>query len=423
MSETLRMPVHGGDGNSIYALLQTELNSNSLRRNFATFCQTETDPNVSKLMSEYMDKNVVDGSHNPDVTDIEKRCVNMLADLWNSPNPACSPGLSTAGSSEAAMLAGLAMKSRWVQRGRRDRRLEEKPNLVCGGVHACWEKFARYFDVQIRRVPLERNRLVVEASQIVERVDANTIGVVLTLGVATTLAYEPVAAICGALDDYERKYGINIPVHVDAASGGFVAPFIHQKVVWDFRLRRVRSINASGHKFGLSPLGVAWVIWQNEEDLPNDLIFTVDYLGGKVQRFSLNFSRPSGPIVVQYYNLLRLGRDGYRKVVQGCSDRAAFFAKELQAMGDFDVLNSYCDGVPGVCWKLHRDAGNFSLEELSAVLSNKGWRVPAYRLPANLSKITVMRVVIRSSVSWDLVSSSLNEIRNALVILRNRSCR
>ena len=256
--------------------------------------------------------------------------------------------------------------------------------------------------------------------EVLKRVDENTIAVVPTLGLTMTLQYEPVAAICQALDDLQQRTGIDVPVHVDAASGGFIAPFIHQDVVWDFRLSRVKSINASGHKFGLAPLGVGWIVWREATDLPDDLVFRVNYLGGQMPTFAINFSRPGGQVIAQYYNFLRLGREGYRKIQQACSDTAHEFAQAIARLGPFEVLYDGRGGIPGVCWKLKEDGQPkpFTLFDLSDRLRYRGWQVPAYTLPANCQQTVVQRILVRHGVSRDLVASLVEDIRAAHRLFR-----
>jgi glutamate decarboxylase len=262
-----------------YQLVHDELllDGNS-RQNLATFCQTWVEPQIRQLMNECLDKNLIDKDEYPQTGELESRCVHMLADLWNSPDAANTVGCSTTGSSEAAMLGGLALKWRWRKRRQAIGKSIARPNFICGPAQICWHKFARYFDVELRQIPCEGSRLMMSPAEVLKRCDENTIGVVPTLGVTFTLQYEPVQAVAVALDDLEEESGLDIPIHVDAASGGFVAPFIHPDLVWDFRIPRVKSINASGHKFGLAPLGCGWAIWREAKDLPEDLIFRVKYL-------------------------------------------------------------------------------------------------------------------------------------------------
>lgn len=314
------------------------------------------------------------------------------------------------------MLGGLAAKWRWRERLRRAGKTPGNPNIIWGAVQVCWHKFARYFEVEERAVPLERDRWVMTPEEVLKRVDENTIAVVPTLGLTMTLQYEPVAAICQALDEYQKRTGIDVPVHVDAASGGFIAPFIHQDIVWDFRLPRVRSISASGHKFGLSPLGVGWAIWREAADLPDDLVFRVNYLGGEMPTFALNFSRPGGQVIAQYYNFLRLGREGYATIQRACSDTAFEFAQAIEKLGPFEVIYNGRGGIPGVCWKLREDGRSwpFTLYDLSDRLRYRGWQVPAYTLPPNCQDTVVQRILVRHGISRDLTMSLVEDIRSAL---------
>ena len=316
-----KMPELEHDPRHAYQVVHDELmmDGNS-RQNLATFCQTWVEEQVHQLMDECIDKNMIDKDEYPQTAEIEARCVHMLADLWNSPDAENTLGCSTTGSSEAAMLGGMALKWAWRKKMKALGKPTDKPNMICGPVQVCWHKFARYWDIELREIPMEGDRLIMTAEEVIKRCDENTIGVVPTLGVTFTCQYEPVQAVHDALDQLQKDTGLDIPMHVDAASGGFLAPFCDPDLIWDFRLPRVKSINASGHKFGLSPLGVGWVVWRDASALDEDLIFNVNYLGGNMPTFALNFSRPGGQIVAQYYNFLRLGKEGYRKIHQACYD-------------------------------------------------------------------------------------------------------
>ena len=400
----------------IYQIVHDELmlDGNS-RQNLATFCQTWLEPEIAKLMDECLDKNMIDKDEYPQTAEIEARCVHMLADLWNSPEAANTLGCSTTGSSEAAMLGRLAMKWRWRERRKAAGKPVDKPNLVCGPVQVCWHKFARYWDVELREIPMERDRLILSAEEAVARCDENTIGVVPTLGVTFTCQYEPVAAVCAALDTLQAQTGLDIPVHVDGASGGFLAPFVEPDLAWDFRIKRVKSINASGHKFGLAPLGVGWVVWREAAELPEDLIFRVNYLGGDMPTFALNFSRPGGQIIAQYYNFLRLGREGYRKVHQACYDTAAYLGQALGKMGPFTVIYDGRGGIPAVTWTLAEGGRhNFTLYDLSDRLRSRGWQVPAYSMPANRQDLVVMRALVRHGFSRDLADLLVTDLGRCL---------
>ena len=411
-----RIPEREHDPRHAHAVVSDELmlDGNS-RQNLATFCQTWLEPEVHRLMDQCLDKNMIDKDEYPQTAEIEARCVHMLADLWNAPQAVNTLGCSTTGSSEAAMLGGMAMKWRWRDRRRAAGRSADRPNLVTGPVQVCWHKFTRYWDVEHREIPMEGDRLIMTPEEVLKRCDENTIGVVPTLGVTFTCQYEPVADVVAALDDLERQTGLDIPVHVDGASGAFLAPFCEPERLWDFRLPRVKSINASGHKFGLAPLGVGWVVWREAGDLPQDLIFDVNYLGGDMPTFALNFSRPGGEVVCQYYNFLRLGKEGYRKIHQACYDTAAWLADEIGRLGPFEIIYDGRGGIPGLCWRLKdgHDAG-WTLYDYADRLRARGWQVPAYSMPPAREDLVIQRILVRHGVSRDLAAGLLDDMRAAL---------
>ncbi len=411
-----RFPKSERSAEHAYAIVHDELmlDGNS-RMNLATFCQTWSEPEAQRLLAECWDKNMIDKDEYPQTAELERRCVHMLADLWNSPQSDNTVGCSTTGSSEAAMLGGLAMKWRWRARQKAAGKPTDKPNMICGPVQVCWHKFARYFDVELREVPMEEGRLILNGKEVIKRCDENTIGVVPTLGVTFVMTYEPVEEICKALDKLQADKGWDIPVHVDGASGGFLAPFIHPDVKWDFRLDRVKSINTSGHKFGLTPLGCGWVVWRDRQELPEDLVFMVNYLGGDMPTFALNFSRPGGQIACQYYNFLRLGHDGYRKTQEACAETGQWMAKEVAKMGPFEILYDGVGGIPGACWTLKPSAKvTFNLYDYADRLRSRGWLVPAYSLPPDQEDVVVQRVLIRHGVSRDLARLLVGDMKAAL---------
>ena len=412
-----RIPQGQSDPRAVYEVIHDELllDGNS-RQNLATFCTTFASPEVRRLMDESMDKNMVDKDEYPQTAEIENRCVHMLADLWNSPAGRDTLGCSTTGSSEAAMLGGLALKWRWRKRRQAEGKPADRPNLVCGPVQVCWEKFARYFDVELRQVPLEPDATGLRPHQLRQYVDENTIGVVAILGVTFTCDYEPVAGMAAALDAIRDETGLDVPIHVDAASGGFVAPFTRPDLVWDFRLERVVSINASGHKYGLAPLGCGWAVWRSADMLPEELVFRVNYLGGDLPTFALNFSRPGGEIIAQYFMLLRLGREGYRKLQQSCAGTARYLADRVEAMGPFELLYRGEGALPAICYTL-RDGANFSLYDLTEQLRVRGWQVPSYPLPANRQETTVQRVLIRYGIGRDEAALLADDMEHALARL------
>lgn len=413
-----RMPKFEHDPLHAYSVVHDELllDGNS-RQNLATFCQTWAEPEIHKLMDECMSKNAVDKDEYPQTAEIEGRCVHILADLWNSPDEANTIGCSTTGSSEAAMLGGMTMKARWKERQIARGLPTDKPNLITGPVQICWHKFARYWDVELREIPMEKGRFMMTPEEVLKRCDENTIGVVATLGLTFTCQYEPVHAVSQALDDLEKERGLDIPMHVDGASGGFIAPFCAPDLLWDFRLPRVKSINSSGHKFGLAPLGVGWIIWREASDLPEELVFWVNYLGGNMRDIALNFSRPGGQIACQYYNFLRLGREGYRKIHTACYETAQYLAGEIEKLGPFEIIyaGNMNQGIPGLCWKIKEGADpGFNLYDLADRLRSRGWQVPAYALPANCQDLVIQRILVRHGVSRDLGSLLVNDMKRAI---------
>jgi glutamate decarboxylase len=338
----------------------------------------------------------------------------MLADLWNSPSAADTTGCSTTGSSEAAMLGGMAMKWRWREKRRAEGKSTDKPNMICGPVQVCWHKFARYWDIELREIPMEGDRLIMTAEEVIKRCDENTIGVVPTLGVTFTGQYEPVKAVSDALDKFQAETGLDIPIHVDGASGGFLAPFCAPDLLWDFRLPRVKSINASGHKFGLAPLGAGWVIWREKTDLPEDLVFNVNYLGGNMPTFALNFSRPGGQVIAQYYNFIRLGGEGYSKIHNASYSSARYFAQEIEKIGPFQVLfgGQSEAGIPCVSWSIKPGANPpYSLYDLADRLRVRGWQVPAYSMPADREDLVIQRILVRNGVTRDLIELLLEDFK------------
>jgi glutamate decarboxylase len=387
------------------------------RQNLATFCQTWEEPEIHKLMDLSMDKNMIDKDEYPQTAEIERRCVQMLADLWNAPEGFEAVGCSAIGSSEACMLGGMAAKWRWRAKRQAEGKPTDKPNMVCGPVQVVWHKFAKYWDIEMREIPMSPGKYCMDVEQMLERVDENTILVVPTFGVTYTGVYEPVLELSKALDKLAEETGLDVDIHVDGASGAFLAPFCAPDIVWDFRIPRVKSISTSGHKFGLAPLGVGWVVWSDAAELPEDLIFHVNYLGGDMPDFQINFSRPAGQIVAQYYNFVRLGMEGYKNVHDSCYATSKYLAEEIAKLGPFEML---CDGnpltgIPSVAWRIRDGADpGYNLYDVADRLRVRGWQVPAYPLTGSVSDISVQRILVRQGVSRDLCFLLLDDIRQAI---------
>src|SRR6201994_294052 len=392
-----RFPQQGTLPRDAFQLVSDELMlDGNARQNLATFCQTWEEPESLALMALSVNKNMIDRDEYPQSAEIERRCVHMMADLWNAPDAANTAGASAIGSSEACMLAGMAAKWRWRAKRRAAGQPVDNPNMVCGPVQGVWHKFARYWDIEMREVPMSPGRYGMDPESMLERVDENTIMVVPTLGVTYTGAYEPVEEMAAALDKLQADTGLDVPIHVDGASGAFLAPFCAPEVAFDFRLPRVKSISASGHKFGLAPLGVGWVVWRDAGELPDDLIFHVNYLGGDMPVFQINFSRPAGQIIASYYNFLRLGREGYRRIHQACYDTGPCLAEQTPELGPFELLSNSdpATGIPAVTWRIAEgQTPNYTLFDIADRLRNRGWQVPAYTLTGDASEIAVQRIL------------------------------
>jgi glutamate decarboxylase len=412
-----RMPQEGRLPDDAYRVVHDELLlDGSSRLNLATFVSTWMEPQAATLMAEAFDKNLIDKDEYPQTAEIERRCVNIVADLFHAQPHKTAVGVSTIGSSEAIMLAGLALKRRWRDRRTATGLPTDRPNLVMGAnVQVVWEKFCRYWDVEARYVPLARGRYHITTETTMPLVDENTIGVVAILGVTHTGEYEPVKAIHDALVTLNAERGWQVPLHVDAAGGGFVAPFLQPELEWDFRLPNVTSINVSGHKYGLTYPGIGFALWRDREDLPEDLIFHVNYLGGDMPTFTLNFSRPGNHIVGQYYNFIRLGRDGYTRVMSALRDVATSLSAQVAGLGPFDLISDGSD-LPVFSFAL-TDPSRYTVFDVSGHLRRYGWQIPAYTMPANAQDVAVMRIVVREGFSADLADLLVQHLTETVAYL------
>jgi len=406
------LPENGMDADLTYQIIHDELLlDGSARLNLATFVTTWMEPQAEKLMAESFAKNMIDKDEYPQTAEIENRCINMVSRLFHAPETGV--GVSTVGSSEAVMLAGLALKWRWRKRMEARKKPTDRPNMIMGSnVQVVWEKFCRYWDVEPRYLPMAPGRYVITPEQVVNAADENTIGVVAILGTTYTGEFEPIQEIHDALVALNADKGWEVPMHVDGASGAFVAPFLHPDLAWDFRLPLVKSINASGHKYGLVYPGVGWVVWRSHEDLPEDLVFHVNYLGGDMPTFTLNFSRGGNQVVGQYYNFLRLGRAGYTTVMESLRTIATWLSGEIAGLGPFELIS---DGsaIPVFAFKA-RDGLPYSVYDVSDKLRESGWQVPAYTMPEGAEDVAVLRVVVREGFSRDLADSLLKSLREAV---------
>ncbi len=410
------LPEAGMRGDVAYELIRSHLLlDGSARLNLATFVGTWMEPEARRLMEDCADKNLIDKDEYPQTADLEQRCLRILAHLWNAPDPRATIGASTTGSSEGCMLAGLVMRWHWRERRRQAGLESSRPNVVMGSNRqVCWDKFCAYFDVEPRFMSLAQGRLHLTAPEALELCDERTIGVVAVLGSVVDGSYEPIAEIAHALDALEERTGIAIPLHVDAASGGFVAPFNSPQLLWDFRIARVISINASGHKYGGVLPGVGWVLWRSDELLPQELRFDVNYLGGVTPTIGLNFSRPGAQVVGQYYNFLHLGRRGYEKRMAALEAMACHLADGLAAIPPLRLVSYPRGQLPVFCVELDPALKGWTVFHLSDKLQERGWLVPAYTLPEGQTERAVLRFVVRAGFSRPLAEELLEDVQRAV---------
>lgn len=403
-----------------YRLIHDELMlDGNARLNLATFVTTWMEPEAEKLMAETFDKNMIDKDEYPQTAAIEERCINMVARLFHAPESGKAVGASAIGSSEAVMLAGMAMKWRWRARQQAAGKATDKPNLIMGAnVQVVWEKFCRYWDIEPRYIPMAPDRFVIRPEDVTERMDENTIGAVAILGTTYTGEFEPIQAIHDAIVAENKEQNLDVPLHIDAASGGFVAPFLHPELKWDFRLPQVKSINTSGHKYGLVYPGVGWVVWRDQQELPQELVFHVNYLGGDMPTFTLNFSRPGNQIVGQYYNFLRLGRAGYTRIMQVLKENATWLSAQIAQLGPFELISDGAD-IPVFAFRM-KNKGEYSVFDISRHLREYGWQVPAYTMPEGAENVQVLRIVVREGFSRDLANMLIDDLKNVLSELDTR---
>lgn len=430
-----RMPEGGMPARAAYQIIHDELNlDGNPALNLASFVTTWMEPEADMLIMESIGKNYIDNDEYPQTEVIQNRVVNMLSRLFNAPKDSNSVGSGTRGSSESIMLGLLAHKWTWKKRREAEGKPVDKPSIVMGAdVHTVWEKFAFYFDVELKLIPLKKDIYkitdteimssfsyisglkediyTITAEDVIAEVDENTIAVGAVVGTTFTGQMDPIEEINNALLKIKETKGWDIPIHVDGANGGFILPFLYLDLQWDFRLEQVRSINVSGHKYGLVYPGIGWLIFKDKTDLPEELIFNINYLGGLMPNYSLNFSKGSSTIIAQYYNFIRLGMEGYRNIMENMHENARYLASKLNGSGKFEVINKSVT-FPIVAVKLKNC--EFTVFRLSEKLRQKGWIVPAYTLPANADNIAVLRIVVKKSFSKDMVEMLFTDIMESI---------
>lgn len=405
-----KMPKEGMPANAAYQLIHDELNlDGNPALNLASFVTTWMEPEAEQLIMQNLHRNFIDHDEYPQTEIIHERLVNMMARLFNAPKDCVATGTSTLGSSEAIMLGLLAHKWSWKKRREEAGKPCDKPNIIFGAdTHCCWEKFARYFDVEPRVIPLTKDRYIITVEEVEKRLDENTICVGAVLGTTFTGQLDPIGEINDLLINVKKKKGWDIPMHVDGASGGFVAPFVHPELEWDFRLERVKSINVSGHKYGLVYPGVGWLIFRDRSDLPDDIVFKVNYLGGEMPTFTLNFSKGSAMVLAQYYNFIRLGYEGYANIMKNTLDNARYLAGKLAKCKRFKMMN-LSDILPIIAFRL-KDSEPYTIFQLSDKIREKGWIIAAYTMPPEADDLAIMRIVVRENFSRDMADMLYSDI-------------
>ncbi|GBG60797.1 hypothetical protein CBR_g12535 [Chara braunii] len=419
----LRMPECETPKEVAYQVIHDELLlDGNPRLNLASFVTTWMEPECDKLILEALNKNYIDMDNYPISTELQDRCVNMIARLLNAPikDGESAVGAGCIGSSEAIMLAGLAFKRKWQNKRKAQGLPFDKPNIVTGAnVQVCWEKFARYFEVELREVKLREGYYVIDPVKAVDMVDENTICVAGILGSTYNGEFEDIKLINDLLMEKNAKTGWDTPIHVDGASGGFIAPFLYPDLEWDFRLPLVKSINVSGHKYGLVYAGVGWVVWKSKQDLPDELIFHVNYLGVDQPTFTLNFSKGASHLIAQYYQFIRLGQNGYKRVMENCRENALYLRDAVEATGYFDILSKK-EGVPLLAFSL-KDRSQFDEYDVADNLKRCGWILPAYTMAPDAEHVSLLRAVVREDFSRTLADRLLRDITRTIDYLKKRA--
>ena len=390
------------------------------QRNLATFVTTWMEPEAQRIIADNLHRNFIDHAEYPQTAEIEQRCVRMLADLFHAPGE--TTGARTQGSSEAIMLGALSLKWKWRERRERAGQSTDRPNLIFGGdVHVVWEKFCRYFDVEPRIIPLQPDKYTIGPEDVEPHIDENTIGVAAVLGTTFTGHADDIVGINDLLVQLQQDEGHDIPLHIDGASGGFVWPFLYPDSEWDFRLEQVRSINASGHKFGLVYPGIGWLIFRERSDLPEDLVFYENYLGKTDATFTLNFSTGSAMVLAQYYNFVRFGRAGYRYIMETMQVNSRLLAQRIADIGEFRLIGGESDEqLPLVAFQLTGDQNFDEFDVASQLAAERGWMVPAYTLPPNADHVKIMRALVKLTLGQSLVATLADDIGQACETLKQK---
>jgi glutamate decarboxylase len=416
-----QLPEHGMRAVDAMRLIGEELVLDGIpMRNLATFVTTWMEPEAQRVIAENLHRNFIDHAEYPQTAEIEQRCIRILADLFHAPGE--TTGARTQGSSEAIMLGALSLKWKWRERREKAGKGTDRPNLVFGGdVHVVWEKFCRYFDVEPRIIPLQRDKYTIGPEDVEAHIDENTIGVAAVLGTTFTGHADDIVGINDLLLRLKSERGLDVPLHVDGASGGFVWPFLYPHFEWDFRLEQVRSINASGHKFGLVYPGIGWLVFRETSDLPEDLVFYENYLGKTDATFTLNFSTGSAMVLAQYYNFVRFGREGYRYIMETMQENTRLLAERIADIGEFRFIGDESEEqLPLVAFQLDGEHNFDEFDVASQLAAKRGWMVPAYTLPPDASHVKIMRALVKLTLGHSLATTLADDIAEACETLKKK---
>jgi len=415
------LPAHGMRAVDAMRLIGEELVLDGIpMRNLATFVTTWMEPEAQRIIAENLHRNFIDHAEYPQTAEIEQRCIRMLADLFHAPGE--TTGARTQGSSEAIMLGALSLKWKWRARREAAGKDTTRPNLVFGAdVHVVWEKFCRYFDVEPRIIPLQKDKYTIGPEDVEPHVDENTIGVAAVLGTTFTGHADDIPGINDLLVAMKHDRGLDVPLHIDAASGGFVWPFLYPDSEWDFRLEQVRSINTSGHKYGLVYPGIGWLVFRETTDLAEDLVFYENYLGKRDATFTLNFSTGAAMVLAQYYNFVRLGRDGYTYTMETMQANTRALAERIAGIGDFELIGEAgAEQLPLVAFQLAEERNFDEFDVAAQLAAERGWMVPAYTLPPNAEHVTIMRALVKLTLGHTLASTLADDLAQACATLEQK---
>ena len=416
------IPKHKTPAEKAYQLVKDEtFPQTQPRLNLATFVTTYMDDYGTRLMNEAVGINYIDETEYPRVAVMCGRCINMIANMWNTTEKnEWKTGAVGIGSSEACMLGGVAAWLRWREKRKKQGKACDKPNLVMSTAYqVVWEKFCQLWQIEMRTVPITHSNPTLDIEAALKMCDENTICIVPIAGVTWTGMNDDIEGLDKALEEYNARTGYDIPIHVDAASGGFILPFLNPEKKWDFRLKWVKSISTSGHKYGLVYPGLGWVVWRDKDYLPAEMSFSVNYLGASITQVGLNFSRPAAQILAQYYNFIHLGMEGYREVHSNSMAVATYCH---DAIGKMDCFFNYSETLdnPLFIWTMNPEydmTAKWTLFDLQDKLMMKGWMVPAYTMPKDIEDMVVMRIVVRQGMTRDMADMLIGDIRDAVAEL------